>query len=247
MIEYHASNVNANDIISSMNQTKQFIDNLATQFVNTQKENTKIGICINHDLFTDAINLPFQLKQQIKPEVIWNVLEKTIQSKKKTEKLEIKDMHKIVVTFKIAELKQGGVFQKSTENISYSGHKKREARELQRKKKEQLGSISNINQQQYIQNSKHVVKIINTDNNCFMRALMLAVAYINNDPDRFKYQSGKKEKFNQVVNSKIAQCGLINNKFVSRKEIRKIQLFFPDVQIMVIDGIFKSKILLSSM
>ena len=71
-----------------------------------------------------------------------------------------------------------------------------------------------------------------------MRALMLA--YINNDPDRFKYQSGKKEKFNQIVYSKIAQCGLINNKFVSRKEIRKIQLFFPDVQIMVIDEKYKN-------
>jgi len=42
-------------------------------------------------------------------------------------------MHKIVVTFKIAKLKQGGVFQTSTENISYLGRKKREPRELQRK------------------------------------------------------------------------------------------------------------------
>ncbi len=70
-----------------------------------------------------------------------------------------------------------------------------------------------------------------------MRPLMLA--YINNDPDRFKYQSGKKEKFNQIVNSKKAQCGLISNKFVSRKAIRKIYLFFLNVQIMVIDEKFK--------
>jgi hypothetical protein len=240
MIEYHASNQKANDIISSMNQTKQFIENIVTQFVNTQKENTKIGICINHDLFTDNINLPFQLKQQIKPEIIWNVLENTIQSRKKTEKLEIKDNHKIVVTFKIAELKQGGVFEKSTEDVSYSARKKRESRVLQREKKEKLNNRTAINQQQYIQNSKHVLKVINTDNNCFMRALMLAIAHINNDTDRFKYQSEKKEKFNQIVNSKITECGLQNNKFVSRREIRKIQIYFPDVQIMVIDENYKN-------
>ena len=95
------------------------------------------------------------------------------------------------MTFKIAELKQGGVFEKSTEDVSYSARKKRESRVLQREKKEKLNNRTAINQQQYIQNSKHVLKVINTDNNCFMRALMLAIAHINNDTDRFNQKKKK--------------------------------------------------------
>ena len=86
-------------------------------------------------MLTEAINLPFQLKEQIKPEIIWNAIEKTIQSKKKTTKLDIQDEHKIIVTFKIAQHNHGGI---SDENISYSARKKREQREKARLKKQQL-------------------------------------------------------------------------------------------------------------
>jgi len=79
----------------------------------------------------------------------------------------------------------------STEDVSYSARKKRESRVLQREKKEKLNNRTAINQQQYIQNSKHVLKVINTDNNCFMRALMLAIAHINNDTDRFNQKKKK--------------------------------------------------------
>ena len=182
MIEYLAINPKANNFIDSIKDTKQFIENLVAQHISKQPDNTKIGICINHDLFTEAINLPFQIKEQIKPEIIWNAIEKTIQSKKKTEKLDIKDEHKIIVTFKIAQLNHGGTLH---ENISYSARKKREQREKARLKKQQLNetkaqlfSQSKNDQDIYIENSPHVLRVINTDNNCFMRALLLALAIL---------------------------------------------------------------------
>ena len=227
MIEYLAINPKANNFIESIKDTKQFIENLVAQHISKQPDNTKIGICINHDLFTEAINLPFQIKEQIKPEIIWNSIEKTIQSKKKTEKLDIKDEHKIIVTFKIAQLNHGGTLH---ENISYSARKKREQREKARLKKQQLNetkaqlfSQSKNDQDTYIENSPHVLRVIITDNNCFMRALLLALEYVNNDPNRFKYQNEKTEEFDTMVNSKLKECGLDKNKKVGLKQIKTIQ------------------------
>ena len=89
------------------NLCRNFIDQIYLNYITTIKRNPKIAIMIHHDSFTHPINTPFIYKSQLNSDLIWRYFENVVQSKKNNPHFMTNEAHKILVSFKIANVLTG--------------------------------------------------------------------------------------------------------------------------------------------
>ena len=180
---------------------------------------------IHHDSFTHPINTPFIYKSQLNSDLIWRYFENVVQSKKNNPHFMTSEAHKILVSFKIANVLTGsgrpatvprpnrapaggqratvfedkGVF-KDLSN-TYHARSMREYRQKLKQFPVQTPTIISTDEfQDFLRRkSKTVINIKNKDNFCLIRTCLLAIYHYNNDENKDKYQTKKLKEFDEMV------------------------------------------------
>ena len=98
-----------------------------------------------------------------------------------------------------------------------------------------VGSGSRMDQYIIKNNS---IKIANNDNLCAVRAILIAIAYLEKDPCRYKYCKLYNKKFEEKVQA-LAKACKIPDKPCSIKEIQIIESYLKDYSISVLNEDFQ--------
>ena len=124
---------------------------------------------IQHDEFNSAINFPFMKKKDLTARLIFKEMDKVIQSRKNIKALTLEGENRATISFIIAQ------------PISGSGKRKGDKINLPSTRMK----LSYVNNNQEYDKAKQSIKeIFNTDNYCLIRAIIIAIAYYENDPSK---------------------------------------------------------------
>ena len=85
----------------------------------------------------------------------------------------------------------------------------------------------------------YTVKIVNNDNLCALRAILISIAYLEKDPARYKYCKIHNAKFEKKVLDLARACN-IPDKPCSLKEIKLVEAYLREYSISVIGEDFNS-------
>ena len=124
---------------------------------------------IQHDEFNSAINFPFMKKKDLTARLIFKEMDKVIQSRKNIKALTLEGENRATISFIIAQ------------PISGSGKRKGDKINLPSTRMK----LSYVNNNKEYDKAKQSIKeIFNTDNYCLIRAIIIAIAYYENDSDK---------------------------------------------------------------
>jgi hypothetical protein len=245
VIEFNTNNNLINDFVSANIQFRQFIIQICSDYIETLKPKTKVKFTLDHNSFQFPLQFPFIFKEQLTPELICMRLESIIQSRKNDLNYSANNNDKITIILKIAQNLRGGcskpLEQKSqTYNAKYKRKKQVELKLKEINKILPLRLQDAINIDEYIDTKSSIIKIYNDDNYCLLRAVLIGIAYITKNQDIIKIFNKKSLEFTNYVLFH-AKNLMLENEPSGHKDISKIENYFEDFQIMVIDKNYQCK------
>jgi len=168
-IQLKASNKELRSFEEAIEFCHSYIESIHSKYVEPLDENTRIRTVIQHEEFNSAINFPFMRKKDLTSRLIFKEMDKVIQSRKNIKALTLEGENRATISFIIAE------------PISGSGKRKGEEIKLP-STRIKLSDVGN--NKEYNKAKQSIKEIFNTDNYCLIRAIVIAIAYYENDPDK---------------------------------------------------------------
>ena len=190
----------------AQNEITQMFVKLHQKMLELLSEKDKIRITFFQEDFDRGIGYPFMDKRQLRSINLQEKFESVIQSYKT---INMNSNNSLTANIIIAHLPSG------------SGNKKR--------------GHSYQSQQEYFDDNLNYITIENDDNYCLIRAVIVAIANYENDPNLnklLKYPSTL--LYNKVV--QVAKKCQIDDKPCGIQEIKKLEVYFKEYQITLLNS-----------
>jgi hypothetical protein len=162
------------------------------------------------------ISISFCSKHECTPELLLSNFEKVLQS---YNNFKINQNNSLRAVIQIARLPAGGHKHKNSVKKQKEYVKKR---------------TTNTDIQSKYSQKYSIKKIINNDNLCALRAILLGKAYVENHPNKYKFTQPNNKEFNDMVNMVANLLQLNPNKMCGIEEIVQIEKALINYQITVI-------------
>ena len=91
-----------------------------------------------------------------------------------------------------------------------------------------------LNQQQYFEDNNNYITILNDDNYCLVRAIIIAIAHCDNDKNLKALLRYKSTLLTKKVLEAVIKCK-IENKPSGIEELKKLEIYFKDYQITLLN------------
>jgi len=223
-IQLKASNKELNSFQEAIEFCHNYIDSIHSQYIEPLNDDTRIRTVIQHKEFNTAINFPFMKKKDLTSRLIFKEMDKVIQSRKNIQALVLEGDNRASISFSIAQ------------PISGSGKRKGDAINLPATKMK-LSDVTN--NKEYNQTKYTIKEILNTDNFCLIRAIVIAIAYYENNPDKCNMLQRPTNKKLMAKVLQAAKACNIDNRPCTINDIKNLEIYFKEYQIMVIDNTYK--------
>ena len=193
------------DLIESYERTQAIFQHILDDVTRDMNEKDQVRFVLRSDQLDLPISIPFMPLAQLTTERVFSQIERVIQS---NQDFRLNDT--VTVDIIRVEEPQGG---------TSNGRYKR--------------TIVNI--REYLKKKKSVITITNKDNLCLARALVVAIARIENDPKYHQISDGKgriqlQRAFNlhRAANVPLGLCGL--------DEVKQFQAYLTNYEITILSG-----------
>ena len=238
VITFESTDLIPRDFSHFVELMQEFINELVDDYIEPLNDQDKVQITIKHPHFNGQIHLSLLEKDEITAEIIWTTLEQAIQSKKDLNGEDFNFKHKVTVFLRIVPVITGSGFSPT----KFSKMKKQKIDSLPIK----LSKSDCSNMHEYIKVLRSVITIKNTDNFCLIRAILVAIdkqkkekKHLVKNYQNIKYKS-LYNAFNENVIEVAHRCQ-IKNKACGINEITKLEKYFQEYRIAVIDPDFNTK------
>ena len=209
------------------NEIERMLREVHMVFTSTMQNRDKIRAVFFHKDFRSCIDLPFLKKTQFTVDLLIESFENVIQSYKD---IIINDNNTFSANVQIQRMPVG------TGRRCVAIKKTRKPYKPKIKVNNNIFTSNNLNSLQEICNNKYsVINLINTDNMCCLRAILIAIRYCDNYEDKLNYSKQNNSKLNADViyfqknlNLPDDGCGI--------EELKQIEIFIEEYCITVIDG-----------
>ena len=168
-IQLKASNRQLNSFEEAVEFCHNYIDSIHSNYIEPLDDDIRIRTVIQHEEFDSAINFPFMKKKDLTSRLIFKEMDRVIQSRKNIEALTLEGDKRATISFIIAT------------PISGSGKRKGDAINLPPTRMK-LSDVGNNKEYNKVKNS--IKQIFNSDNYCLIRAIVIAIAFIENDSSK---------------------------------------------------------------
>jgi hypothetical protein len=222
------------DIFASFEEAQTEImamfENLVKVFTRNMLTQDKIRIIFFHDILLTSIDLPFVLRDNFTAKLLWDAFESVMQSYD-PEYLNTDDVFKANVQIVSMPLGNGrrGLGGKKKQ-VAYKSVKN-----LLKINNDILRDVTDFTIQTFCNKKKSIIKIINHDNMCLLRAILVAIAYYHNEPYKVDYKKPSSKLMAthiKIIRQKLKLpehgCGI--------REVFQIESFLEDYCITLIDG-----------
>ena len=208
-----------NKTFIEINQTiVELFNKIFDEFIKNNNSQDLIRVYINHEMFRDGINLPFVKRSELTPSMILTTFENVIQSYKKDPDHLIKEHQKLTVSILVAKLPSGGT--KSKQDV----------------KEKRTKNYIPCNDFQEFCLKKRCVKIIHNDDNlCLLKAIIIAKAYADKEKKCSNFLRNNNIEIKKRV-KKLADDLQIKNSECGIEELKKIEIYLKDYQIMLLSN-----------
>ena len=223
-IELETTNPELDNFLTAGELYYDLFNELFKKYIEPTHSNSKIRILLFHEDFQVPINLSFMDKNDLTVQMVFDAIDKTVQSKKKDPNFEIQSNKKMSISIIIAENPKGSGRKFTNQNKT---------------KPILVDKNSILNIKEYCLNLQSVHIIKNNDNLCLLRAFLVGKSHADKDPllKKIKRHNNSilKQRLQDLlkkINFKDEPCGL--------NEIKILDDFFPDYQIMVINNFYET-------
>ena len=208
----------------------EMFEQLVRHFTRNMLRQDKIRIIFFHDVLLTSIDLPFVLRDNFTAKLLWSAFESVMQSYE-PEFLNTDDIFTANVQIVHMPLGNG----RSGQGIKKKQVPYKSVRNILKINNDILRNVSDFSIQAYANKKNSIIKIINHDNMCLLRAVLVAIAYYHNEPYKVEYKKPKSKLMAshiKIIRSKLKLpeegCGI--------KEVFQIEAFLEDYCITLIDG-----------
>lgn len=201
------------------NQLEEMFLRLHRQFVRPIRNEQKIAFIFNHESFKYAINTFLIAKKDMTVQMIKQRFMNIVQSYKDVAYSDQQKQQKFTLTVQVADLIKGG----------------RKRKRLNPNQPDNQPRTSSSNEfEEHCTTKKSIRVVKNDDNFCLLRAIIVAKAYADKENNAYlllrknnKKMKKRLDKMCKDLNITNTQCGL--------NEVKKIEQYLEDYQIMIID------------
>ena len=224
-IQLKASNKDLNSFEEAVDFCHNYIDSIHSQYIEPLDDNIRVRTVIQHEEFNTAINFPFMKKKDLTSRLIFKEMDKVVQSRKNIQALTLQGDKRATISFIIAQ------------PVSGSGKRKGDTINLPSTKMK----LRDVTNNKEYNKAKYAIKeIFNSDRYCLIRAIIIAIAYFENNPDkRNMLQRPNNKKLMVNVLEAAKACSIDDNHPCTINDIINLENYFKEYQIMVIDASYK--------
>ena len=218
-IDYNLNNNELSNFFEAENCVSQFFKEIYDDNIRDIDSNYFIQYVMNHDSFTDPIRSFYMRRKDFdSPSIMHNQFESVMQSRKPPEDSQLNNRFRVI--FNIIENKQisGGMLVSKEKNKRVCKQK-----------------IEVLNQRDYIQNSRSV-KIINSDNYCLLRAILVGKAYADKEKNAKLLTRKNNRKLNSLVKKYVSDLNL-PDRHLNLDDLKIIDDHLNDYQITLYSSI----------
>ena len=197
----------ANDTINSL------FEQIYLEYILPISSNTIVQYILEHDTFDIPITSGYINRDQITAQMIQSHFENVFQSRKKQDAASFQTSHRLIITLNIMPKRQ---IRGGSKRICIQKRNIKNMRDL-------------------IKNS-HFIHVINSDNYCLVRALLIAKAFV----DKERYAWTLLRLNNKFLNKRVAYIVKLLNlpdEFLNLEHVKKIDDYFKIYKISVYDSI----------
>ena len=197
----------------AINDMKFLFEQLYNDFVKNVAAQDRVKMTFEHDLFKSSVWLPFMKPSDYTPDLIMNTFDRIVQSYKLGSEF-MQQKHQFTAKIAIMHLPAG------------NGRVCKEKREM-----------SSLDK--FLNETKSVKVVKNVDSLCLLRAVILARAYdvkkVTREIRNMYMRQDTSIEMNRQLNELCRGTGIWSGP-CGKEEIKKIEDYLQEYQIMVIDG-----------
>lgn len=197
----------ANEIIDSL------FEQIYSNYIQPISSNNIIQYIIQHDSFDIPITSGYIMRDQITAKMIQSHFENVFQSRKKQDACNFQESHSLIITLNIMPKRQ------------IRGGSKRLCKE-----KRGIKTMRDL-----IENSRYI-HVINFDNFCLVRAILIAQAFIEKEKNAWTWLRPSNKNLNLKVKYIVEQLHL-PDEHLNLDHVKKIDDFLKDYKITIYDSI----------
>jgi hypothetical protein len=204
-------------------EINEIFKNLHSKLQSLLKPKDIVRVAFSHSSFPDPVNTPFMSKEDLSEINFLNYFGYIVQSYKT---FEINRDNSFFVNIIVAHLPYGTRKRKNL--FKKQPHYIKKAKNLKNYK----------SHQDFCNKNRFIINVINNDNLCGLRAVIIALAYEQKDPKRYQIAKPNSIIIQKKIDSMIKNCNLdlhsIQKYGVSIDEFKKIENYLKIYQITVI-------------
>ena len=209
-----------------LTEINQLFQDLHQQFIDTLKPREIIRIVFSHTSFQTPVNIPFMTKEDLTELNFLNYFEHIMQSFKT---IAINKDNSFYISIIIAHLPRG---QRKMTTLKKKQPKYTKKNRIKKKSK------FFHSHQDYCDNNKGIITVLNNDNLCGIRAILIALAFEQNDPQKYLLTHKDSEILNTRVHNFLINSNLdkeyIEQYGLGLHDFEKIENYLQTYQLTII-------------
>jgi hypothetical protein len=214
-IDYSLNNHEIENFFEANNLVDSFFQEIYDENIRDINQNYFVQYVLDHDSFKNPIRSFYMRRKDFNSHsIMQNEFESVMQSRKKSEEFQTNNRFRVI--FNIIENKQIQGGSSKTKKIC--------------KEKKEI-----LNQRDFINNSK-VVKIINSDNFCLLRAILVGKAFADKEKNANLLTKRNNRKLNHRVKEYVSKLQL-PDRHLNLGDLRIIELYLKEYQITLYSSI----------
>jgi hypothetical protein len=201
------------------------------QYIQVIPENTIVQYIINHDTFDRPISSSYMKRSQLEACMIQRSFEDVFQSRKKQPENTFQESHQLTLTINVLPSRavRGGSNPETIVNKRQNDNTKKEPKKRICKEKKRI-----LNMRDFLENCQSV-KIINSDNYCLVRAVLVGKAFADKEENSYLLVRKNNRNLNNRL-SELLKVLALPDEFLNLTHLKMIEDHLKDYQITVYDS-----------
>jgi hypothetical protein len=206
------------------------------QYIQVIPENTIVQYIINHDTFDRPISSSYMKRSQLEACMIQRSFEDVFQSRKKQPENTFQESHQLTLTINVLPSRavRGGSNPETIVNKRQNDNTKKEPKKRICKEKKRI-----LNMRDFLENCQSV-KIINSDNYCLVRAVLVGKDFADKEENSYLLVRKNNRNLNNRL-SELLKVLALPDEFLNLTHLKMIEDHLKDYQITVYDS-FSNKL-----
>ena len=224
--EFKLKDIEFKNFFEASTQITLFFEKIFDEYIAPIKANNLVRVCMDHDSFVQAINTPFMERKEMSAKMFLEEFSGCFQSRTPLALRDRQKSHEFslcVITL--------------PKYIITGGSNETKTKKICKEKKE----ILDMND--FIESSRFVVVIQNSDNYCLIRALFVAKAFSDQDKNAKNLNRKNNKKLNFLVNNFVKEMK-IPNRHLDLSFCEQLEDHFKDYMITVYDTVQNDSVIL---